>query len=107
MAVIGLLVELGSTADDLLASILVGIWEIAVLGTSLETRPLNITDLNTSLEGHQTRHYNGYLTTSTSTKSTFWWISTMPLTIGVDVFQIAKRVIKFNPRYTQDNLGRG
>jgi carbonic anhydrase len=105
MAVIGFLVELGSITDNLLTSVLIGIREIAEPGTCMETRPLNFTDLKASLEGHQIMRYNGSLTTPPCAESISWWISTRPLSIGVDIFQMAKRVIKFNSRYTQNKLG--
>lgn len=96
---------MGSFTEDLLASVLVGIEEIAEPGSCIETGPLNFTDIKTILEGNPIMRYDGSLTTPPCTESISWWISVMPLSISVDMFQMAKEVIKFNSRYTQNSLG--
>lgn len=106
MAVVGFLVELGSTTDDLLARVLVDIEKIAEPGSCTElTYLLDFTGLKMTLEGSQIMRYDGSLTTPPCKESISWWISTRTLSIGVDIFKMAKRVIKFNSRYTQNMLG--
>jgi len=105
MAVIGVLIELGPTPDDLLASVFDHIDAIAKPGSVNTTGPLYFAGLESHIVSNDIIRYDGSLTTPPCSESIAWMISSKPLYIDVDTFQKVKKVIKFNSRYTQNGLG--
>jgi carbonic anhydrase len=105
MAVIGVLIELGPTTDDLLASVFARIDAIAKPGAVNFTGPLYFAGLETHIASNTIIRYNGSLTTPPCSESISWIISSKPLYIDMDTFQKVKKVVKFNSRYTQNGLG--
>ena len=90
---------------SLLTSVMATVNDIATPGTITETGALDFTELVAHLTTTPLRQYTGSLTTPPCAEGLTFLVTEQPLPIDVATYNAAKKVIKFNARYTQNTLG--
>lgn len=107
VAVVAFLFQLSQFgfSEPLFDSVFAHIDAISSPGTFTETGPLDFTRLVKHFNSHGAYSYNGSLTTPPCSENVAWYISTEPLKLNVQTYNAVKKVVKFNARYTQNNLG--
>ena len=95
----------GSTTD-LITNVTKNLAEIATPGTVTETGPLDFTSLTAQLTTAPLLQYTGSLTTPPCTEGVLFLITQKPLPLNVATYNALKSVIRFNSRYTQNELGQ-
>ncbi|XTI84126.1 carbonic anhydrase [Cenococcum geophilum] len=107
IAVVSALFQLtadGSTTD-LITNVTKNLAEIATPGTVTETGPLDFTSLSAQLTTTPLLQYTGSLTTPPCAEGVMFLVTQKPLPLNVATFNAIKSVVKFNSRFTQNELG--
>jgi len=107
IAVIAVIFELtpdGSTTE-LLTSVTQNLQAIIEPGTVTKTGPLEFGPLIEHLQTKPLFQYQGSLTTPPCAEGLTFFVTEEPLPLNVETFLAIKNVVKFNSRYTQNNLG--
>ena len=52
-------------------------------------------------------NYQGSLTTPPCSQNVIWDIMSVPQFVSVETYNLLKKIMKFNARYTQNTLGKG
>ncbi|ORY71460.1 carbonic anhydrase [Pseudomassariella vexata] len=105
LAVVGFLIEVARTSDELLTSIFANVADITGAGDITHTESLNFTALATHLSKSTVFQYSGSLTTPPCTEGISWNIVSEPISIDVATYVKVKGIMKFNSRYIQDING--
>ncbi|KAE8552750.1 hypothetical protein TMatcc_007868 [Talaromyces marneffei ATCC 18224] len=107
IAVVGFFMEISrfGYTTPLLDSVFARLDDITKPGTFTKTGPLDFSGLISHFNKYGVYTYSGSLTTPPCTEGVSWFISTEPLWINVQQSQAVKKVIRYNARYTQNNLG--
>ena len=79
--------------------------EIERPGTVAETDYLSFEILMNNIVENGVYTYTGSLTTPPCTEEVTWFVSMAPLPISVGSYEKLKKVLRFNSRYTQNDLG--
>lgn len=103
-AVVSFLIGIG-TNDPLLGTVLPSVDKIATVGTTTMTPPLSFAALQTHFSENTVFRYIGSLTTPPCSESVDWIISSKPLTVDAATFEATKKIIGYNSRYTQGDIG--
>jgi carbonic anhydrase len=108
IAVLGFLLQLSpfGYTTPLFDSVFAHLDAITQPGTFTQTGPLDFSGIINHLNTHGIYEYSGSLTTPPCSESVPWVISTEPLPINVQTYNAVKAILKFNARYTQNNLGQ-
>ncbi|KAF9891851.1 Carbonic anhydrase IX [Aspergillus nanangensis] len=106
-AVVGFLFELSESNECFspFQSLFRHVPQIAQPGSSTTTGPLDFDALANFLESHAVYQYLGSLTTPPCTEGVKWFVSEGYLPLDVRSYNLLKKVIKFNARYTQNHPG--
>ncbi|KAJ7065588.1 alpha carbonic anhydrase [Mycena amicta] len=96
--------EDGSTTSLLTAAI-ENLADVTSPGTATKTAPLDFTELIRTIEEGPLFQYTGSLTTPPCKEGLTFLVLENPLPLNVKTYNALKNVIKFNARYTQNNLG--
>ncbi|OCK79581.1 carbonic anhydrase [Lepidopterella palustris CBS 459.81] len=94
-----------STTTEILKNVTQNIENIVIPGRVTETGPLNFTSLITYLHTTTLFQYTGSLTTPPCAEAVTFLVTKDPLPLDVQTFNSIKSVVKFNSRYTQNELG--
>ncbi|KAL8764992.1 MAG: hypothetical protein Q9209_007776 [Squamulea sp. 1 TL-2023] len=106
IAVVGVLFEVaahGSTA--LLDEVFAHIGDIVEPGRVTRTGRFNFNDVTRNVVQNGVYTYGGSLTTPPCAQGVTWFVAKEPLPVGVESYKKMKRVVKFNSRFTQGELG--
>ena len=107
MAVVTFFAELtdsGPTGPRI-ETVLSDVEKIARPGTSTMTGPLDFQPILEHLHRNDVWRYTGSITSPPCNENIKWIMSTKPVGISVATFNKAKKVMKFNSRFTQDAPG--
>ncbi|KAF9874124.1 carbonic anhydrase [Colletotrichum karsti] len=106
-SVVGFLIEVDNTSPSpLLSNVFAHLDEVAEPGSHSETQGLDFCELKDLLARSDVYQYGGSLTTPPCTEGIAWNVVAEPLTVDDVTFRAAKKVMKFNSRYTQNVPGR-
>ncbi|KAE9577153.1 Carbonic anhydrase [Colletotrichum fructicola] len=106
-SVVGFLIEVDNAAPSpFLANVFAHLDEVAEPGSHAETQGLDFCELKDLLARSDVYQYSGSLTTPPCTEGIAWNVVAEPLTVDDVTFRAAKRVMKFNSRYTQNVPGQ-
>ncbi|KAK2773308.1 carbonic anhydrase [Colletotrichum kahawae] len=106
-SVVGFLIEVDNAAPSpFLANVFAHLDEVAEPGSHAETQALDFCELKDLLARSDVYQYSGSLTTPPCTEGIAWNVVAEPLTVDDVTFRAAKRVMKFNSRYTQNVPGQ-
>jgi len=108
IAVIAVIFELtpdGSTTE-LLTGVTQNLQAIIEPGTVTKTGPLDFGPLVEHLQTKPLFQYTGSLTTPPCAEGLTFFVTEQPLPLNVETFLAIKTVVRFNSRYTQNNLGQ-
>jgi carbonic anhydrase len=107
VAVLAFLAELSTSGTNFpfFDSVFAYLDVISTPGTYTETGPLDFSGLISHFYSREVYAYLGSLTTPPCTQNVPWFISAEPLPLNVQTYNDVKKVLKFNSRYTQNNLG--
>jgi carbonic anhydrase len=81
--------------------------KISTPGTITETEQLNLDAIVSHLERTPLRQYSGSLTTPPCKEGITFLVAEQPLPVNPASFNAMKKVLKFNSRFTQGDLGEG
>ncbi|KAK1586021.1 carbonic anhydrase [Colletotrichum navitas] len=106
-SVLGFLIEVDNSAPSaFLKSVFSRVDEVAVPGSRSETVPLSFCELRTVLKHSEVYQYDGSLTTPPCSEGIAWNVVAEPLLIDDVTYRAAKKIMKFNARYTQNVPGK-
>ncbi|EFQ27171.1 carbonic anhydrase [Colletotrichum graminicola] len=106
-SVLGFLIEVDNSApSEFLKSVFARVDEVAEPGSVSETEPLSFCELRTVLEHAEVYQYDGSLTTPPCSEGIAWNVVAEPLRIDDVTYRAAKKIMKFNARYTQNVPGK-
>ncbi|GJC91144.1 carbonic anhydrase [Colletotrichum liriopes] len=106
-SVLGFLIEVDNSApSSFLKSVFAHLDEVEEPGSHSETEGLSFCELRTVLEHSEVYQYDGSLTTPPCTEGIAWNVVAEPLRIDDVTYRAAKKVMKFNARYTQNVPGQ-
>lgn len=80
--------------------------QIAAPGASIQVNSLDFSEVVRQIRSQDLYQYSGSLTTPPCSEGVTWLVSKDPLPIAAATYNKAKRVMKFNSRYTQNNPGQ-
>uniref|UniRef100_A0A8H7TN13 Carbonic anhydrase n=1 Tax=Bionectria ochroleuca TaxID=29856 RepID=A0A8H7TN13_BIOOC len=75
------------------------------IGSANPFLPLLFTDLEDHFSSNDVFEYSGSLTTPPCSENMLWYVSAEPLTVDQGTYIKAKKIMKFNSRYTQNVPG--
>lgn len=80
---------------------------VAVPGSVGKTGPISFyrSGLGRIMEESRMFHYSGSLTTPPCTEGVTWSVVAWPLVVGLDQYNKVKKIMGFNARYTQNDIG--
>ncbi|WYZ40596.1 hypothetical protein EsH8_IV_000937 [Colletotrichum jinshuiense] len=105
-SVLGFLIEVDNSAPSpFLANVFAHLDEVAEPGSHSETQALDFDELKSLLEESDVYQYDGSLTTPPCTEGIAWNVVAEPLRVDDVTYRAAKKVMKFNSRYTQNVPG--
>jgi carbonic anhydrase len=90
----------------LVKSALARVHDVATPGSVAETCELDFSKFLDLLSKQEMFRYVGSLTTPPCKEGITFLVTTEPLQLDIVTFNNVKKVIKFNSRYTQNDLGR-
>ncbi|KAK1983209.1 carbonic anhydrase [Colletotrichum cereale] len=106
-SVVGFLIEVDNSApSEFLKSVFAHVDEVKEPGSHAETEPLSFCELRTVLQHSEVYQYDGSLTTPPCTEGIAWNVVAEPLRIDDVTYRAAKKIMKFNARYTQNVPGK-
>ncbi|KAK1702655.1 carbonic anhydrase [Colletotrichum lupini] len=106
-SVVGFLIEVDNSAPSpFLANVFAHLDEVKEPGSHAETEELDFGELKRLLEGSDVYQYDGSLTTPPCTEGIAWNVVAEPLRVDDVTYRAAKKVMKFNSRYTQNVPGQ-
>ncbi|KAK2008380.1 carbonic anhydrase [Colletotrichum eremochloae] len=106
-SVLGFLIEVDNSApSEFLKSVFAHVDEVSEPGSHSETGPLSFCELRTVLEHSEVYQYDGSLTTPPCSEGIAWNVVAEPLRIDDVTYRAAKKIMKFNARYTQNVPGK-
>ncbi|KAH0565976.1 hypothetical protein GP486_000622 [Trichoglossum hirsutum] len=107
-AVVAVLFQLSESrkCDKLVKRALANVNDVATPGSVTKTDELDFTELERQLSEQPMFRYIGSLTTPPCKEGITFLVTTQPLQLGIKTYNEAKKVIKFNSRYTQNDLGQ-
>ncbi|KAI9770418.1 MAG: hypothetical protein M1840_003304 [Geoglossum simile] len=108
VAVVAVLFQLseGRKSTPLVKSALAKVHEVATPGSVTETCELDFSKLLDVLSKQEMFRYVGSLTTPPCKEGITFLVTTEPLKLDTKTFNNVKKVVKFNSRYTQNDLGQ-
>ncbi|KAA8652839.1 hypothetical protein EYZ11_003316 [Aspergillus tanneri] len=106
-AVVGFLFQISEnqTTFHPFDSIFNHVGEVTEPGTSTITGSIAFSGLEAHFDRNYIYNYTGSLTTPPCTEEVQWFLSEVPLPLSVPDYNNVKKVVKFNSRYTQNELG--
>ncbi|TEA15522.1 Carbonic anhydrase [Colletotrichum sidae] len=106
-SVVGFLIEVdNSSPSPFLAGVFTNLADVAAPGSHSTTPGLDFCELKDLLARSDVYQYDGSLTTPPCTEGIAWNVVSEPLTIDDVTFRAAKKIMKFNSRYTQNVPGQ-
>ena len=104
IVVIAMFAELSEdgSSDDLLRSVLGSVDQIPQYNDTAHIGPLRYDSIVGNFSSHQYYQYRGSLTTPPCAPGVSFLITNATLPLDVATFNMAKKVMKFNSRYTQN-----
>lgn len=106
-SVVGFLIEVDNSAPSpFLANVFAHLDEVKEPGSHAETEELDFGELRRLLEASDVYQYDGSLTTPPCTEGIAWNVVAEPLRVDDVTYRAAKKVMKFNSRYTQNVPGQ-
>ncbi|KAI9783210.1 MAG: hypothetical protein M1839_004050 [Geoglossum umbratile] len=107
-AVVAVLFQLseGRKSTPLVKSALAKVHDVATPGSVTETCELDFSKFVKALSKQEMFRYTGSLTTPPCKEGLTFLINTEPLKLDIKTYNNVKKVIKFNSRYTQNDLGQ-
>ena len=108
-SVVGFPIEVASDAQGwaLLKNVFKNVGDAPEVDTEAPTGPLDFAQLEDHLAHSTTVYqYDGSLTTPPCTEGIAWNVVKEPIYVDVLTFRMAKAVMKFNSRYTQNKPGQ-
>ncbi|KAF6820476.1 carbonic anhydrase [Colletotrichum sojae] len=106
-SVVGFLIEVdNSKPSPFLANVFAHVDEVSEPGSHSETQGLDFCELKDLLAKSDVYQYDGSLTTPPCTEGIAWNVVAEPLAIDDATFRAAKKIMKFNSRYTQNVPGQ-
>ncbi|KAL0931879.1 carbonic anhydrase [Colletotrichum truncatum] len=106
-SVVGFLIEVDNTKPSVfLANVFSHLDEVAEPGSHAETEGFSLCELKEILARSDVYQYDGSLTTPPCTQGIAWNVVAEPLTVDDATFRAAKKIMKFNARYTQNVPGQ-
>ncbi|KAK2028180.1 carbonic anhydrase [Colletotrichum zoysiae] len=107
ISVVGFLIEIDNSApSQFLKTVFARVGDIAEPGSASETEALSFCELRTTLARSQVYQYGGSLTTPPCSEGVAWNVVAEPLRVDDATYRAAKKVMKFNARYTQNVPGK-
>ncbi|GJC95143.1 carbonic anhydrase [Colletotrichum tabaci] len=106
-SVLGFLIEVDNSApSSFLKNVFAHLDEVEEPGSHAETGPLSFCELRTVLEHSDVYQYDGSLTTPPCSEGIAWNVVAEPLRVDDVTYRAAKKIMKFNARYTQNVPGQ-
>lgn len=107
LLVVGIFFQISETdrSAKLFTDVLNRVDQIASPGGSITVGALDFSEVVKHIRSYDLYQYGGSLTTPPCSEGVTWLVSKEPLPIAAATYNKAKRVMKFNSRYTQNNPG--
>ncbi len=95
----------GSGYGDPLGTVLNRARSVPTFGATTDTGPLDFTGLAEHAARNVVYQYEGSLTTPPCSEGVKWLVSGAPVQLAVGSYNTAKKVLKYNARFTQNSPG--
>ena len=104
-AVLGFVIQLSNEPTSILLKTALAKVSTLSPGKSVNTGPLDLSEIAKYVKQNRFRYYNGSLTTPPCSEGISWFVGTKPLYVDVGTYNALKAAVGYNARIIQDKPG--